>query len=82
MNVPRDQASPTPPGGGGGGWDGMGWTLPALVRQTPGRVGPPEAAQPSMKSRLVEDEPDEGLHYWSQRHGLTHRTHTGRSRSA
>ena len=23
----------------------MGWTLPALVRQTLGRVGPPEAAQ-------------------------------------
>ena len=31
----------------------MGWTLPALVQQTPGRVGPPEAAQPSMNSWLV-----------------------------
>ena len=36
--------------GGGGGWVGLGWTLPALVRQTRGGVGPPEAAHPSMKS--------------------------------
>ena len=35
---------------GGGGLVGLGWTLPALVRQTLGGVGPPEAAHPSMKS--------------------------------
>ena len=37
-------------GGVGLGWVGLGWTLPALVRRTPGGVGPPEAAHPSMKS--------------------------------
>ena len=33
------------------GWVGLGWTLPALGRQTPEGMGPPEAAQPSMKSQ-------------------------------
>ena len=37
-------------GGGGGRWVGLGWTLPALVRQTPVGMGHPEAALPSMKS--------------------------------
>ena len=60
----------------------MGHTLPALVQQTPAKVGPLEAAQPSIKSRSVKDEPDEGLLYWSRLRGLTHRTHAGRSRGA